>query len=264
MFISRMALVMGAGLFSPEGDGGSAGGDGGKKPDDSGGFTEEQAKQIANIANSALTSQIKRLNLEGKITDAIGGLKLDEKFTALTEAIAGKKKDDPAPDPKEKPTVDPVIAKQLKELADKLEASEKRAAEAVEAARLADETRQFDAARQSLFEGLAPHAEQRLHDVWVDHLVHHKRLKVEDGKTLLEVEHAPARGLPKQKEFLPLADALPKLLELEDSKRFMKAPQGGNAGQSRGPSNGASGGGNTDPFAAALAKVGGTPADLAR
>ncbi len=63
--------------------------------------------------------------------------------------------------------------------------------------------------------------------MWVDNLIHHKRLKVEDdGTPLLEVEFAPAKGMPKQKEFLPLEEAIGHLVASDESKRFQPPPSG--------------------------------------
>jgi hypothetical protein len=252
--------------MAPEGDAGA----GGSVADDKGAkFTDAQLEQLTslmgNMVNGAVTNKIKGLKFDEMIGKAVEGLGIDEK---IAEAIGSVK---PPEVPGAKPPegnggtggqVDPAITKQLKELADKLEASEKRAKDAEEAAAKAEEKRQFDAGRQALFEGLTKHAAPTLHDVWVDNLIHHGKLKVEEGAAMLEVEHSPFKGAPKQKEFLPLSDALPKLLESEDAKRFMKAPEGGNpGGGSRGPT--APGvGGATDPFAAVMAKLGGSPSDI--
>jgi hypothetical protein len=189
------------------------------------------------MVNAAITSQLKRLNIDSKITDAIGGLKLDEKFEQLTKTLKPSGGDDPGPGdpPKKQPALPPEIAKQLQQLADQVE-KEKEARLAAEKAREdAERSHHFESGRQRLYESLKEHAAPDLHDVWVDHLVHHKRLKVEDGTPLLEVEYSPVKGMPKQKDFLPLPDALQHLISSDDAKRFMAAPKPGNGGGTPGP-----------------------------
>lgn len=231
-------------LRAPEGDndgGGAGGGSGGEggKGDPPKAITEED---VGRMVNAAFTSHLKRLNLEGKITEAIGGLKIDEKLTALTESfkasIQGPK---PEPAPKgggggdQRPTVDPEITRQIQKLNDDLEKERTARLAAVQESENTKRVHAFGAARQKLYETLKPHASESLHDVWVDHLIHHQRLKVEDGSALLEVEWQPVKGMPKQKEFLPLDEAVPHLIAAEEAKRFLPVPDAGDGRGSPGP-----------------------------
>lgn len=221
MFVRHRSAI----LRAPEGDGGSGGGGTGDagKGDPPKPITEED---IGRIANAAITNQLKRLNLEGKITDAIGGLKLDEKFTTFTEQIkttlAPAKPDDGKGGGKPQP--DAEVTRQLAKLAEDLEKERAARLAAVQESESIKRSHEFGTARQRLYESLKPHASETLHDVWVDHLIHHKRLKVEDGVPLLEVEYAPVKGMPKQKDFLPLEEAVPHLVAAEEAKRFQPVP----------------------------------------
>lgn len=199
---------IGAVLHAPEGATGATGGGPPAKQ-----LTEED---IGRIANSAITSQLKRLNIEGKIAEAIGGLKLDEKFEQLTQSLT-KPPDKPKGD-------DDETAKKIKQLTDTVEAERKARLDAERAREEAEEQHRFDGAKQALAGALKQHANPQLHDVWVDHLVNGKRLKLDNGQPLLEVEYAPVKGMPKQKEFLPLGDAVQHLIATDDAKRFMAAP----------------------------------------
>lgn len=215
-----------------------------RAPDDgsaSGGNGESQAKplteeDIGRIANQAITAQLKRLNIDGKITEAISSLDLDGKFKALTESLkpatlAGEGGEKQAPSS----GIPPEVAKQLQQLSEKLEASEAARKAEREALEEVKTKHQFDAGRQRLYESLKEHADPNLHDVWVDHLIHHQRLKIEENEPLLEVEYSPIKGLPKQKEFLPLAEAIPHLVGSQDSKRFMPPPEAASGAAGKAP-----------------------------
>jgi hypothetical protein len=210
-------------------DGGGSGGGDPAKP-----FSDEQQTAIAQIVNSAVTSQLKR-GLGPAIGDALKGmnwaeaLKLDETLDAKLGKILNDLEDGADPDkggtdgkPPAKP--DTEIQRQLTKLAEDLE-KEKAARQAAlaEAAEM-KRSHEFGTARQKLYEALKPHASETLHDVWVDNLIHHKRLKVEEGAALLEVEYAPVKGLPKQKDFLPLEEAITHLVASDEAKRFRPAP----------------------------------------
>lgn len=224
-----MKLFRSSVLFAPN-DEPSGGGGGGETPKQ---LTEED---VGRIANQAITAQFKRLNIEGKIGEAIKGLDLDTKFKELVDTLKPQGEAPKGPGGTDaKSELPPEVAKHLQQLTDQLE-SEKAARLAEKTAREESERKhQFDTGRQRLYESLKTHADSNLHDVWVDHLIHHNRLKVEDGHTLLEVEHSPVKGMPKQKEFLPLEDALPHLIGSQDSKRFMAVPDPSGGAGSRAP-----------------------------
>lgn len=213
-----MLLFRSAILRAPEDDPSGGGGSG----DTSKSLTEED---VARIANQAFTAQIKRLNVGGQISDAIKGLDLDAKFQALAESLKPPPKPEgDGDDGGNKGAVPPEVAKQMQALAEKLEAAEAARQAEREAREAAEQKHQFDAGRQRLYESLKEHADGNLHDVWVDHLIHHGRLKVEDGEPLLEVEYSPVKGMPKEKDFLPISEAIPHLITSQDSKRFMAPP----------------------------------------
>jgi len=211
-------------------------------------FTEEQTKALGAMISGAMRGEGKRL-----IATAVGEslksinwsetLKLDEVLdgklakliddtgSAGDDGASGGGKTDPA-----KP--DPEIQKQLTKLADELEKEKAARLAALNEAAETKRAHEFGAARQKLYESLKPHANETLHDVWVDNLVHHKRLKVEDGVPLLEVDYAPAKGMPKQKEFLPLEEAITHLVASDEAKRFQPAPGTENGRGSPGPRGG--------------------------
>lgn len=219
-----MLLFRSSILRAPE-DGPSGGGGEPPKP-----LTEED---IGRIANQAITAQIKRLNIDGKITEAINGLDLDSKFNQLVETLKPPAED--GGDSGDGEGLPPEVAKQLKALAEKVEATEAKYQKEQQERLELEERHQFETGRQSLYESLKEHADSNLHDVWVDHLIHHNRLKVEDGQALLEVDYNPAKGLPKQKDFLPLEEAIPHLVGSQDAKRFMPAPDAGTGAGAKAP-----------------------------
>jgi hypothetical protein len=205
--------------------------------------TPPTVDDVGRIVNSAITSHLKKLNISGQINDAIGALKLDDKFTGLTKVLEGLKPT-PLPAPgggggdTAKDEEIRAMKKQLETLATQAERAEAARLQAEQNANQVKLDHQFSQGRNKLYESLKEHADPTLHDVWVDHLVHHKRLKVEDNLALLEVEYAPVKGMPKQKDFLPLEEALPHLLESTDAKRFMSAPSTPDPKNNPGPKGG--------------------------
>jgi hypothetical protein len=197
-------------------------------------------EDVGRIVNQAVTSHFKRLNLEGKIAEGIAGLKLDEKFEALTAKLGEKK----APEGGEgdKGKIDPEIARQLAAMSEKLEAEQKLRLEAERSRAEAEQAHRFGAAKQTLSNKLKEHADDRWHDLWVEHLVTNQRLKLDDdGNAQLMVEYAAVKGMPKTREFMPLEDAVQHLVKEDASKRFMAVPDptGGHGG--KGPNRGSGG-----------------------
>jgi hypothetical protein len=232
MFVRRLCAI----LRAPEGDGGSGGG-GGSGGDDGNAplFTEQQFTAIGEIVNKALTSKIPKM-VSGGLEAGLKGVNWKDILTPLVADLvpkadsgSGGGSGDDAGKSKSKGggTVEPEVQRQLAKLAEDLEKERKARLEAVQESETIKRSHEFGTARQRLYEGLKPHASETLHDVWVDHLLHHKRLKVEEGVPLLEVEYAPVRGMPKQKEFLPLDEAIPHLIAADEAKRF-QAPPGTN------------------------------------
>lgn len=232
MFIRTMSRGL---LLAPEP--GQAGG-GNADPEAPKPLTEED---VGRIVNQAVTSQLKRLNLEGKIADSIAGLKLDEKFEALVSKIGdGKPPQGVFEGDKGKGQIDPEIARQLTALNEKLEAERELRIKAEQSKAETEQAHRFDAAKQSLAGKLKEHADDRWHDLWVEHLVNNQRLKLDDdGAPQLLVEYAAVKGMPKTREFMPLEDAIPHLVKEDASKRFMAVPDPSGGQGSKGPrSNG--------------------------
>jgi len=223
------------------GDGGDGGGgDGGKGGDP---FTPEQLTVLGSIVgqtvNSAVTNHMSR-NLGKGIAEALKATNWGELLGPELAKLAPNGDDSGGKggggdDGKGKGGVSPELERQISKLADDLEKEKTARLAAVQEAENIRQSHQFGTARQRLYESLKPHASETLHDVWVDHLIHHKRLKVEDGKPLLEVEYSPVKGMPKQKEFLPLEEAIPHLVATEEAKRFQPVPESGDGKGSPGP-----------------------------
>jgi len=199
-------------------------------------FSEEQQAAIGQIVNSAVTSQLKR-SLPNAIGEAFKSvnwadtLKLDEvldgKFSKLLEDMP----DDAEPDAGggkskgKKPAPDDAVARQLKELADKLENSEKARAEEARMRQEAETARSMDRATGELRNLLQPAVRGELLDLLVRDLSGQKRIKLsENGSATLTVKRAPYKGAPEQDEDLPLGEAVPLWLGSEDAKVFLPAP----------------------------------------
>jgi hypothetical protein len=234
MSLRWLSAILRAPEPDPDDPGGGGGGD---KPPEPKFLTVED---LGKALNPAIKDHIKRLNIEAKITEAIGSLKLDDKFSALTAALEGLK---PAPAPAPgggggdtaKDEEIRAMKRQLENLANTAETEKAARLQAEANAKQVQLDHEFGKGRSRLYESLKEHADPSLHDVWVDHLVHHKRLKVEEGIPLLEVEYSPVKGMPKTKEYLPLEEALPHLLESTDAKRFMAAPAPADSKNNPGP-----------------------------
>jgi hypothetical protein len=262
-------------LFNTAGDGGGGGGSGGDgKGDKSGPFSDDQLTAIGTMINGAITSKVPKLVTNG-VADAMKAFDWKAALTpVVTELIpapgsggSGGGAGDDASKSKGG-TIDPEVAKQLRTLTDKVEATEKLRLAAVQAAETLKQEHEFGSARQKLYEGLKTHASESLHDVWVDNLVHHKRLEVREGKPFLEVSHAAIKGMPKQKEFLPLDDAIAHLVAEEDAKRFLAVPGTGEGAGSRAPRGGNGNGGRApaldskDPAERVAARLAGMGVDF--
>lgn len=205
-----------------------------KPPDEGGGggspktpFTDEQLAAIGQTVNAAVTSHLKRqpafadqlksVDWKATLGPVLSDLlpKPDEGGSGGGDKTKGGKADD-------------AVAKQLKELADKLEASEKRAVDLEKARSDAESQRAMDRAQADLRNALQPSVRPELLDVLVDHLAVSKgRLKVGESGPTLTVKKAPYKGAPEQDEDLPLAEAVAILLASEEAKVFLPAPSGG-------------------------------------
>ena len=222
------------------GGGGGGGSEGGKGGDGKGG--EEKAalteEDVGRMINGAFTSQLKRL-LPGMISEAVSGLKLDEKLAAIEAKVAESAK------PQEstkggKGSEESETTKELKAIKVQLE-EEKAARVAAETARQqADEQRLFDGAKLALRGALKEKANEDFLDDWVDRLaVLDKKLTVtDDGAAILKVKRVPYKGAQEEEVDLPLAEAVPILLARPESKKYLPAPSGASGKGARGPTNG--------------------------
>jgi len=182
-------------------------------------ITEED---VGRIVNSAVTSQLKRL-LPTAISEAIGGLKLDEQISAALAKIQPPPTDDKD---KQKAGSKTDLEKRLEEMALKLEASEASRLAAEKQRIDTEQARKLDAANTALRAALQPKLRPELLEVAASHWgTVQGRLKLaEDGSPLLRVKRSPYKGAPEQDEDLPLADAIPYLLASEEAKAFLPAP----------------------------------------
>jgi hypothetical protein len=203
-------------------------------------LTELIAKTTAPIVNGAVNTYMKRQpNVADEIKKAFTKENLQPIFAQLVEEIPddGDSSESSGKGGSQQPgsKADPEIQRQLAKLAEDLEKEKAARQAALAEAAETKRSHEFGTARQKLYESLKPHANETLHDVWVDNLIHHKRLKVEDGSPLLEVEYAPAKGMPKLKEFLPLEEAITHLVASDEAKRFQPVPGTENGRGSPGP-----------------------------
>lgn len=232
-----------------DGGGGAGGGAGGGKSDPGGKtdggaapFTEEQFTAIGEMVNKAFSSRLPKMLNQG-IAESFKAMDWAGLLTPVVTNLIPQ----PAPsgggggsgddgDKSKRSSIDPELTRQLQKLQDDLDKEKQARLQAVSATEQLRKEHQFSAARQRLYESLKPHAAESLHDVWVDHLVHHKRLNVaDDGSATLEVEYSPVRGMPKQKEFLPLDEAIQYLVNHDEAKRFQPVRDGNGGGTNPGP-----------------------------
>lgn len=260
MFVSRSALSSGV-LRAAATEGGEGGGEGTSKP----ALTEED---VGKIVNSAVTSQLKRV-LGPALTEALGGLKLDEKISeAISKSVPAKGEEEP-----EKKAKETALEKTVRELSEKLEKSEARTTEAEKRNAQIEQDRRFDTGVATLRSQLDGKVNKLYLDDAVDRWAKLEgRLKVgEDGSATFRVKRAPYKGAPEVDEDLPLADAIPLLLASKDAARFLPVPGGGNGTTktTRAPTGaanaGGANGGASDPMTKSindLAAIGVDPLDL--
>jgi hypothetical protein len=220
MFVSRNALMRGFLLNDAGGaDGGGTGGGAGGEPP-----KPLTAADVAQIANSAVTAQLKR-SLGPALTEAIGGLKLDEKIAELVGKSAPKLPEggagggEPKPDPRLS-----ALESKYADLDAKYQASEK--------ARVAAETKsRDDSAFASLKDALKDHVRPEMLDVAArDLFLAQRRVSFdESGRPLLTVRKASFQGGEEQDVQLTLQDGAAHWAKTE-GKLFAPAPQGGGQG----------------------------------
>lgn len=250
--------------LAPEGGEGGSGGAGGKADGGDGkagsaGLSEED---VGRVVNAAVTSHLKR-TLGPAISEAFGGLKLDDKIAETIAKLIPKPAEKAADDAGKKTT---DIEKQYAELAAKLEATEKRANES-ERARIDTEQRsKFDSAYTKFRNLVQPKVKQEFVDVIVPHWARTEgRLKVlDDGSATLRVKRAPYKGAPEVDEDVPLDEAVPVLLASSEAKAFLPAPgsgsggdngNGGNRGRQSRQSTAGTSSDKTDPMSKSLEQL---------
>jgi hypothetical protein len=247
-------------LRAPEAD--PAGGGGDPKPI----FTDEQLAAIGQTVNAAVTSHLKR---QPALADQLKSLDWKAIIGPVVTELAPKA--EPEPDPKggKKPHTDDAVAKQLQDLAGKLEASEKRAAAAEQARADEANSRALDRAKADLRSALQPKVRHEGLDSLVKLLTDaDKTVKLgEGGVPLMTVKRAPYKGAPEQDEDLPLAEAVPLWLASESAKFWLPAPGTGDPkkGSPAPRQSGSPGTGGqlpTDPAARTLAQFDAQGIDL--
>lgn len=255
-------------LFNKAADDGSDGGGGDAPP-----FTEAQLAVIGQTVNAAITSHNKRQrSLAEQVKEIDWGTMLKPHFDAYVAALpddggsGGGDDDDAGGKGKggkgRQSGTDPAVAKQLQDLASKLEASEKRTKDAEEARAAAETQRAMDRATGELRNLLQPKVRPELLDIVVRDMSAQRTLKLgENGAATLTVKRAPYKGAPEQDDDLPLSEAVPLWLASDGAKVFLPAPgtnqtpppKGG-----RGPQHTPNGGGGelpTDPAARTLRQL---------
>lgn len=239
-------------LRAPEPDP-AGGGSGEPKPI----FSDEQLAAIGQTVNAAVTSHLKR---QPTLADQLKAVDWKAMLAPVVTELVPKVEPDPDPKAK-KPVADDATARQLKDLADKLEASEKRSI-ALEQARVdAEQQRAMDGAQHALRSALQPKVRGELLDLLVRDLTTQKALKLgENNAPILGVKRAPYKGAPEQDEDLPLSEAIPIWLASEGAKVFLPAPgtetptRKGPPAPRQAPAGGAGGQLPTDPAARTLAQ----------
>lgn len=193
-------------------------------------LTEEQFGELFNSAFTARWKTVEKqlkTSSEKSTTDLLA--KLDERFDALKPA----KQDDKA-DQKPDNAADGELKKQLKELADKLEKSELRATEEAGKRAEIEKQRMYDGAKLALTTSLKEKAHPDYLDDWI-RAVEPKLTVADDGSVTLKVKHTPFKGSPEVEEELPLDQAVPKLFERAEFKKYQAAPAPANPKGSPGP-----------------------------
>jgi hypothetical protein len=193
-------------------------------------LTEEDFGKLFNGAFTAKWRTLEKqlqTSQEKSTTDLLA--KLDEKFAALKPA----KSDDQTDKTKPAPESD-AVQKQLKELAEKLELATAKAAEADRARAEVERQRVYDGAKASLTSALKEKAHADYLDDWI-RAVEPKLTVADDGTVTLKVKHSPFKGSPEVEEDLPLDQAVPKLIERAEYKKYQAAPAVPDGKGSRGP-----------------------------
>jgi hypothetical protein len=228
-----------------------------KAGDDGGGgdppkplFSEEQLAAIGQTVNAAVTSHLKRQpalaeQLKGVDWKGLIGPVVTELIPKPDDSGSGGGSGDGGKAKGGKAASDDAVARQLQELATKLEASETARKEEARLRAESETNRKLDAAKLKLRSGLADKLAPGMTDIAIDHLtLVQGRLKVdEQGNALFRVKRAPYKGAPEADEDIALEEAIPVLLEEPGMKLFRAAPKPTGGGGPPGPRVPGSGGG---------------------
>lgn len=208
MLVSRNALMRGF-LLNEAGAGEGGGAAGGEPP------KPPTAAEIAQIANSAVTAQLKR-SLGPAIADALKAIDFKEILSPLLPKV-----DEPRPGEGGEPKPDPrfsALEGKFAELTSKYEASEK--------ARIAAETKsRDDSAFSALKDALKDHVRPEMLDVAArDLFLAQRRVTFdESGRPLLTVRKASFQGGEEQDVQLTLQDGAAHWVKTE-GKAFAPPP----------------------------------------
>jgi len=231
-------------LFDKAGDEGSGGGGGGGETPP---FSDAQLAIIGQTVNAAVTSHLKR---QPALADQLKAVDWKSMLGPVVSELVPKPDDggsggDSGGKGGKAKGGDDAMARQLKELADKYEASEKRAAEAERLRTESETNRKLDAAKLKLRSGLADKLAPGMVDVAIDHLtVVQGRLKVDDqGNPTFRVKRSAYKGGPEEDAEVSLDEALTTLIDEPGMKIFKAAPKPPTGGGPPGPRVPGSGGG---------------------
>lgn len=228
-----------------------------RSPNDGGGAPDDKQKSaptdtpkalteedVGRIVNAAVTSHLKRSlssSLPDAIKDSLAVMNFGQQIEETVKRLLPQQPTDDKSKDDKKPPKDPEFQRQLQDMATKLEASERRYKESEQLRNKIESQRRFDAARTSLTSALKDKAHPDFLDDWVNKLaLVEKRLKVADnGDATLRVKRSPFKGAPEEEEDLPIAQAVPLLLERAEEKKYQAVPNTGDGRGTRGPSGGA-------------------------
>jgi len=206
------------------------------KPEDDQDDDAELTPAQVNAINAAVTAQLKR-----GLKDVVTKTDLETFGASIGEKLAAQLQQQPAPAKGDKPKDEPAISpemKKLQERLDQLAAANKKAtddAAAEKRGRLLDKA-QADAHRMLFVEGIGEKklkAKAEYADLLGDHFG--RKLKVtDDGKVVMTIRQAPAKGLPEEDTDVSLEDGLKSWIKSDAARAYLPAPQpGGRNGNTR-------------------------------
>lgn len=210
-------------LRAPEGEPGSGGGG-----DDPPEFTERQMTLLGQFVNSAITNRVPKL-VAAAVGDGLKAINWEETLTPIVGKLAPQPKDDggDGDDGKGKKRPASELETRLTQIAADLDKEKAARVAAEQRAQQIEEARKMDSARVQFRNALGDKLAPGMLDIALDRwTIVQNRLKLdENGTALLRVKKAPLKGLPEEDVELPLGEAIPFLLEEQESKHFIPAPR---------------------------------------